>query len=95
MSESTYQKMSLTQRQKKLESMIMCPSGRGQVYIRNFIEPHLRQKGPHLALKCKIREMLGIKDSVLEIEQIMLTCCRNPLESCDAYKTHAARQAAG
>jgi hypothetical protein len=87
--------MSLTERQKKLDSMITCPSGRGQVYIRNFIDPKLRDKGPHLALRCKIREYLGFKKNILEIEEIVLTCCRNPMESCEAYKRYMERNAAG
>jgi hypothetical protein len=87
--------MSLTQRQKKLEMMITCPSGKGQVYIRNFIDPALRHKGPHLALRCKIREILGFKNNILELEEIVFTCCRNPMQSCEAYKRYIERNAAG
>jgi|GEM_PF-5054898 len=95
MTDNNYRKLNLAQRQKKLDAMIQCPSGQGQVYIRNFIEPHLRQKGPHLALRCKIRELLGVENPVLELEEIVLTCCRDPAESCEAYRQYLAKNAAG
>jgi len=95
MSENGYEKMSLSQRQNKLNDMIQCPSGRGQVYIRNFIEPHLRKKGAHLALRCKIKELLGSKQTILDLEEIVLVCCRNPLETCEAYRQYIEKNAAG
>lgn len=88
MSEQAPQKTSLTERQRKLEMMISCPAGKGQVYIRNLIDPALRAQGPHLALRCKIREFLGIKNPILKVEEIVITCCRNPMETCEAYRKH-------
>ena len=88
-----YEKMSVTQRQKKLEEMLVCPAGKGQVYLRNFIEPGRRQPGPQLALRCKVRELLGIKDTILNLEQVLLTCCRNPQQTCEAYKRYRERAA--
>ncbi len=95
MSDNGYQKMSLTQRQKKLETMIQCPSGKGQVYLRNMIDPALRTDGPKIALRCKIREYLGHKNCLLNFEQIVLICCRDPLDTCEAYRRFSERTAAG
>lgn len=95
MSVENNEPMSLGQRQKKLETMIACPMGKGQVYIRNFIDPALRQKGAHLALRCKVREYLRMDEVILELEDIVMTCCRTPLESCEAYKMYTEKHAAG
>jgi len=95
MSDNGYEKMSLPQRQKKLEEMIVCPHGKGQVYLRNFIEPNRRQGGPQLALRCKIRELLGVKPAILGLEEIVLTCCRDPLKTCEVYRRYRERAAAG
>lgn len=95
MSEISYQKMSLGQRAKKLDEMLVCPCGKGQVYLRNSIEPHLRSAGPQLALRCKIRELLGVKPTILGLEEVLLTCCRNPEVTCDSYKKYQERTAAG
>ena len=88
MADNGHEQMSLTEKQKKLEGMIACPSGRGQVYIRNLIDPSMRAKGAHLALRCKIREFHGFKNPILQLEEIVMICCRNPMESCEAYKRH-------
>jgi len=95
MSENGYEKMSLGQRQKKLEEMLVCPCGKGQVYLRNFIEPARRQAGPQLALRCKVRELLGMKQTILNLEEAVLTCCRNPETTCEAYRLYRERAAAG
>ena len=88
--------MSLSERQKKLETMITCIAGKGQVYIRNYIDPRMRDKGPHLALRCKIREYLRMKKTILELEEIVMTCCRNPMQSCEAWRLYnEKKEAAG
>ena len=86
-----YVKMNLHDRKKKLETMIKCPSGKGQVYLRNFIDPKRRKNGPEIALRCKIREYLGEDDVLLDLEKIVVICCRNPEEHCDAYRRFQAR----
>jgi hypothetical protein len=95
MSENGTQKMSLSQKQRKLEEMLHCPHGRGQIYIRNFIDPGMRQKGAHLALRCRIREFLGMGKPVLELEEIVLVCCQDPAKSCEAFRQYAEKSAAG
>ena len=95
MSESKHRKMSLTEKVKKLETMICCEYGKGQVYLRNMIDPSLREDGPQIALRCRIREYMGAKKCLLNLEEIVLTCCRNPMDSCEAYRRFAERTAAG
>jgi len=95
MTDNGYQKMSLTQRQKKLETMLVCPCGKGQVYIRNLIDPAQRAAEPHLALRCRVRETLGIKSTTLFVEEIVLTCCKDPMQSCAAYQRYMEKNAAG
>ena len=95
MTNGSHEKMSLTQRQNKLEKMIRCPYGKGQVYLRNFIDPHLRQDGPQIALRCRIREYLGDKNCLLNLEEIVLTCCADPMQTCQAFRKFSERTAAG
>ena len=85
--------MSLSQRQKKLEEMLACPYARGQVYIRNLIDPAKREQGPHLALRCRIREFLGAGETILGLEKIILTCCREPQKTCEAYRAYSEKEA--
>ena len=87
--------MSLTERQKKLNEMIKCPAGRGQVYLRNLIDPKHRTDGPQIALRCKIREYLGYKNCLLGLEEIVITCCKDPMKSCEAYQRFRERSATG
>ena len=95
MSESNHQKMSLTEKVKKLENMIRCEYGKGQVYLRHMIDPELREDGPQIALRCRIREYMGDGKCLLDLEEIVLTCCRNPAENCQAYRRFAEKTAAG
>lgn len=95
MTNGNHRKMSLTERQKKLESMMRCRHGKGQVYLRNFIDPKLRKDGPQIALRCRIREYMGADKCLLNLEEIVLTCCRDPLETCEAYRGFSEKTAAG
>ncbi len=96
MGDTGYKKTSLTQRVKKLETMLRCEHARGQVYLRNLIDPAKRAGGPQITLRCRIREYLGDKEGcLLNLEQIVLTCCRSPMERCEAYRLFTERTAAG
>ncbi|MHC4713898.1 MAG: hypothetical protein ACYTAN_11610 [Planctomycetota bacterium] len=95
MSDNGYRKMSLTERVKKLETMLRCEYARGQVYLRNLIDPRLRDRLPQITLRCRIREYMGDGQCLLGLEQIVLTCCRNPIETCEAYRRFSERTAAG
>jgi len=95
MSDNGHKKMSLTQKMHKLETMIVCEYGRGQVYLRSTIDPKVRRQEPEIALRCRIREYMGAGKCLLNLEEIVLTCCRNPMETCEAYRRFAQRTAAG
>ena len=95
MSDNGYQKMSLTERVKKLETMLRCEYAKGQVYLRNLIDPRLREREPRITLRCRIREYIADGNCLLGLEEIVLTCCRNPMETCEAYRRFSERTAAG
>ncbi len=95
MSGNGHNQMSLTEKTKKLEKMICCKYGTGQVYLRNMIDPRLRTDGPQIALRCRIREYMGAEKCLLNFEEIVMTCCRNPMETCESYRQFCERTAAG
>ncbi len=34
-------------------------------------------------------------DVILNVEQIVMTCCRDPLQTCEAFRLFSQRNAAG
>ena len=78
----------LTALQQKLARGMVCPAGKGQVYLRSLLTGNGTTK-PRIALKCSLRRDVKLPPEVF-FEHIRDVCCCDP-EKCEAYRAFKAR----
>lgn len=81
-------KGNLTALQQKLGREMVCPAGKGQVYLRSLLTGNGTTK-PRIALKCVLRKDIKQPAEVF-FEHIRDVCCCDP-EKCEAYRAFKAR----
>jgi len=71
---------------EKLTKHMKCPAGTNRVIIRSVISGLDQKSEPRVALRCPIRQAVGLEEYVY-FKHIRDVCCKKP-ENCDALQQY-------
>jgi len=79
-------KANLSELVNRLNAAMKCPAGQGKVFIRSVITGIGRKTQPRVALRCPVRQAVGLEPHVF-YTHIRDICCKDP-RKCEAIQQY-------